>query len=58
MIYGVYIEMRYESWMMDFATLREARAEVKKWRTRTKNTRPADISLVRIMSEHEEGDLL
>lgn len=61
MKYGVYIEdyQGYEAWMEKFDTLKEARACVIKWQKKDKPKRePIRIVLVRLLSEHEEGDLL
>lgn len=54
--YGVYIGEQYEPWMEEFDTLKKARAEVRKWTDKEKPRRyPTPITLVRIISEHEEG---
>ena len=58
MKYGGFIGEPYEAWMYVFDTLKEARAYVTNWRTMRKpSCRPTQITLVRIMSDHEEGDL-
>ena len=55
-MYGVYIGERYEPWMEEFDTLKEARACVRKWTDHPKPRRyPSQVTLVRIISTHEEG---
>ena len=57
--YGVIITERYEVWTNDFDTLREARAYAEHWRKKPKPRAPAaNVTVVRIMSEHLEGDML
>lgn len=60
MKYGVYIEIPYEACMMKFGTLKEARAEVRRWTNRSvsRKKNKAEVTLVKIMSTHQEGDLL
>ncbi len=57
MSYGVVIEEKWEVWMTEFNTLKEARAEVEKWRAAKGYNMPAHIALVRIMSRYKQGDL-
>lgn len=56
MSYGVYVGEKYEEWMNFYDTLKEARAEVRRWTNKPKpSVAPTRIALVRIISEHEEG---
>ncbi len=56
MKYGVYIEMMWEAWLTEFETLEAAQAEVKMWRERVPFGHIANVALVQVISEHEEGD--
>ena len=52
--YGVVVHEPYEVHMNEFATLKEARAYVRRKEERVA-TSPVAVDLVRILSEHMEG---
>ena len=55
--YGVFTAEAYEAWMPLFETLKEARNHAEHWRKRPKPHRsPTQITVVKIISEHLEGD--
>lgn len=62
--YGVYVSMDYEAWLDQYDTLEEAQAAIQDWRTQ-KPSPPVlsigletEITLVKLISEHKQGDLL
>ena len=54
--YGVIVEETWESWTDRFDSLKEARARVRYWEQQPRpSMQPTKVTLVRILSEHEEG---
>lgn len=57
MMYGVYIDAKWDGWMIKFNTLTEAREAVRSWTDMPKShIHSTDVTLVKIISTHRQGD--